>query len=69
MTQIALHTTCSPAKLSLMSRFFRALELNRQRRELAQLDDAALEDIGVTRAEASAEARRLFWDAPDFWKR
>ncbi len=69
MTQIAIHTTCRPANRSLMARIFQAIELTRQRRVLAQLDDAALEDIGVTRAEASAEARRFFWDAPDFWKR
>ncbi|NOD34623.1 MULTISPECIES: DUF1127 domain-containing protein [unclassified Ruegeria] len=69
MTQVALHTTCKPANRSLMVGIFQAIELTRQRRALAHLDDAALEDIGVTRAEASAEARRFFWDAPDFWKR
>nr|WP_254441638.1 MULTISPECIES: DUF1127 domain-containing protein [unclassified Ruegeria] len=46
-----------------------AFELSRQRRNLAQLDAAVLDDIGVTREEASAEAKRFFWDAPQFWKR
>ncbi|WP_050602925.1 DUF1127 domain-containing protein [Ruegeria sp. 6PALISEP08] len=69
MTQIALHTPCKPANRSLASLIFQAIELMRQRRKLAQLDDAALEDIGVTRTEASAEAERFLWDAPGYWKR
>lgn len=32
-----------------------------QRRQLAQLDDRALEDIGVSRAQAEAEAAKPFW--------
>ena len=43
------------------------LSLSRQRRALAQLDDRALEDIGVTRAEAEKEAKNGFWDVPDHW--
>ena len=35
-----------------------------QRRALARLDDAALADIGLTRAQAEAEARRRPWDLP-----
>jgi uncharacterized protein YjiS (DUF1127 family) len=35
-----------------------------QRRALARLDDAALDDIGVTREAADAEAMRPFWDLP-----
>lgn len=34
-----------------------------QRRRLADLPDHILADIGITRAEAEAEARRPFWDA------
>ncbi len=45
------------------------LSLYRQRRALARLDDRALEDIGVTRAQADAEARSGFWDVPDHWIR
>ena len=40
----------------------------RQRRHLQQLDDAALKDIGITRSDAMAEARRPFWDAPETWR-
>jgi uncharacterized protein YjiS (DUF1127 family) len=35
----------------------------RQRRELARFDDHLLRDIGVTRAEALAEAAKPFWRA------
>ena len=32
-----------------------------QRQRLSQLDRRALADIGITRAEAKAEARKPFW--------
>jgi uncharacterized protein YjiS (DUF1127 family) len=44
------------------------IALSRQRRRLAQLDARALDDIGLTRAEALDEARRPPWDAPDHWR-
>ncbi|QFT73738.1 DUF1127 domain-containing protein [Ruegeria sp. THAF33] len=69
MTQLAIHNPCKPAKRSLVSLISQAFELSRQRRNLAKLDAAVLDDIGVTREEASAEAKRFFWDAPQFWKR
>lgn len=34
-----------------------------QRRQLAQLDDRELEDIGVSRVRAEAEAAKPFWQA------
>jgi uncharacterized protein YjiS (DUF1127 family) len=34
---------------------------SRERQALAQLDDDALKDIGVTRQQAIAEAARPFW--------
>ena len=49
----------APRRASL----FDALELYRQRLALARLDDHALEDIGLTREEARAEANRPIWDA------
>jgi uncharacterized protein YjiS (DUF1127 family) len=36
-------------------------ERARQRRELMQFDDHLLRDIGITRAEAIAEAAKPFW--------
>ncbi|MEM7076292.1 MAG: DUF1127 domain-containing protein [Pseudomonadota bacterium] len=42
--------------------FNRMIEINRQRRALALLDDRALLDIGLTRQQVDAELRRPFWD-------
>ncbi len=39
----------------------RWIERSRQRRALMWLDDLALADIGITRAEAAREAARPFW--------
>lgn len=58
-----------PARLSVLSRLIQALAVTRQRARLADLDAAALRDIGVTRAQAMHEAKRPFWDAPDHWQR
>jgi uncharacterized protein YjiS (DUF1127 family) len=49
--------------------FFKMISLARQRRTLAALDDHILSDIGLTRAQAEAEADRPIWDAPSSWKR
>ena len=43
---------------SLMSQ----LDVARERRALARLDDRQLADIGITRNAADAEAARPFWD-------
>ncbi|ARU59451.1 hypothetical protein OLMES_5471 [Oleiphilus messinensis] len=40
-------------------------EIARQRRELAQLSDAQLKDIGISRVDALQEAERSFWDVSD----
>ena len=41
----------------------------RQRQKLSQLDDAALRDMGISRADAQREARRVAWDVPSHWRR
>jgi len=56
-------------RLSLLSRFLDSGALARQRRHLAELDDAILRDIGLTRDQALREARRPRWDAPRHWQR
>ncbi|SFT46440.1 DUF1127 domain-containing protein [Sedimentitalea nanhaiensis] len=56
---------CTP---SLGRRLVRALGLWRQRRALRRLDAKSLCDIGITRAQAEAEARRPLWDAPANWR-
>ena len=45
--------------------FWTCLEVARQRQQLRELDDRALKDIGISRAEANREALRGFWDLPD----
>ncbi len=67
MTQIAAsheHVCKQPSK---GYRLRDLLGLARQRRDLAKLDGNALKDIGVTHIEASREAARPFWDAPENW--
>lgn len=39
-----------------------AREVTRQRRQLMALDDHALKDIGLSRADACCEASRPWWD-------
>ena len=41
----------------------------RSRQALADLSDAQLRDIGVTREQARIEAVRPVWDVPDTWLR
>ncbi len=47
-------------------------ELAQQRRRLLAMDDRMLKDIGITRADATREAARPFWDGGDvdrqFWR-
>jgi uncharacterized protein YjiS (DUF1127 family) len=53
--------------LHLFARISTWFALRRQRARLAGLDAAALNDLGLTRPEAEAEARRPFWDVPQHW--
>ncbi|MFC3118746.1 DUF1127 domain-containing protein [Jhaorihella thermophila] len=57
-----------PALTDLWSQVKRMIVVRQQRRALRKLDARALEDIGITRAEAEAEAARPLWDAPDTWR-
>lgn len=52
----------------LPARILAITALSRSRRGLARLDDHLLRDIGVTRAEAIAEADRTPWNAPSHWR-
>ncbi|THH35835.1 DUF1127 domain-containing protein [Aliishimia ponticola] len=45
----------------------RTAALYRQRAALRRLDADALRDIGISRAEATAEAQRPVWDVPHNW--
>jgi uncharacterized protein YjiS (DUF1127 family) len=47
---------------SFASSLATCLERQRQRHQLAALDDHALRDIGITRTQALHEAEKLFWN-------
>lgn len=49
---------------ALWLRVKRWQQLARQRQQLAMLDDAALKDIGLSRADILQESERPFWDDP-----
>jgi uncharacterized protein YjiS (DUF1127 family) len=54
---------------ALFSVAMQAFALHRQRQALRRLDDRALADIGISRAEAEQEAARPIWDVPATWRR
>ena len=56
-----------PRLPSLLQALQKARALRRQRLRLGELDDRMLRDVGLTRAQAEDEARRLAWDAPGHW--
>ncbi len=41
--------------------------LYRHRRALAEMPSYMLDDIGISRAEAMAEAAKPLWDVPQHW--
>lgn len=53
----------------LFSTLFERAADRRSRRRLARLDAHLLRDIGVSRAQALAEAGRTDWTAPRHWLR
>ncbi len=62
-------TAHRPVFTGVFGRFADILGVWRQRRHLAKLDDASLNDIGLTRAEADAESQKPIWDVPQHWRR
>ena len=48
--------------------FFKMLVTWRTRQKLKDLDDRALADIGLTRADVKTEVNRPFWDVPATWR-
>ncbi|MFS2158285.1 DUF1127 domain-containing protein [Pseudomonas sp. Pseusp122] len=39
-------------------------ELHQQRQQLASMNDSALKDLGLSRADIQNESERPFWDDP-----
>ena len=65
-----LRRRLNPGHVAAVLRRLRlAPNARRQRLSLAKLDDAMLRDIGITRAQALAEAARPAWDVPAHWLR
>jgi len=57
-----------PGTRSVFQKLSNVVSVVRQRRALAQLDCAALNDIGLTRSQAKRESRRFVWDVPANWR-
>ena len=55
------------ARRPLLARIATAFALHRSRARLATLDAHLLDDIGLDRRTAEAEANRPLWDAPASW--
>ena len=66
--QIHQLTPEKPAKDTLINRIaarlYRWYSIARERRQLAEMSDWMLKDIGISRADADREASRHFWDDP-----
>lgn len=63
-TSIAVKTGAGKRTIAnFAAEVLRWYERARQRSQLKQLDDRLLDDIGVTRAQAEAEARKPGWTA------
>lgn len=65
---LALTNTCKPECTQHTATYRPSLAAYftvwKQRRQLAALDDNRLKDLGISKAEASKEAARPFWDLP-----
>lgn len=58
-----------PAPLRrVLSRIWHAHLIWQQRQSLLTMDTSLLDDIGINRAEAIAEAARPIWDVPQTWR-
>lgn len=55
--------------VGILSRLHFAMILRAERKQLAGFDAARLADIGLTRAQADAEAARPIWDVPHRWRK
>lgn len=69
MTIFTAAATSTQAPRATHSGIVHLFNVWRQRQALRKLDNAALTDIGLSRAEANTESRRSFWDAPSTWRR
>lgn len=68
-TSASTPTRIGRPRMRVFAGLFLALSAARQRRRLGQLDDHLLNDIGLDRPTAEAEAARPLWDVPSHWRR
>ena len=54
----------TPCIQRLAGRLIRWHELSQQRAFLRRISDAALKDLGLSRADIEIESQRAFWDDP-----
>ena len=52
---------CGHLPLHLLASLVAAQQLARERAQLAEMEEAVLKDIGLTRADMLAELRKPFW--------
>ncbi len=68
ITQVSFSGPATATRPGTLRRIAALMALWHQRRVLAELDAARLEDIGITRHQARAEAARSIWDVPPGWR-
>lgn len=67
-TNVLPSARCSKARGPQFTSLLSLFALWKSRRELANLDAAQLEDIGISRREAHAEAHAAPWNVPAHWR-
>ncbi len=56
------------AKFGILRAVLNMMNVARERRALAKLDNDALADLGLTAKDVRTEVNRPFWDAPNHWR-
>ena len=62
----ALRRPASPGRI--LSHIWHAHRIWQERQSLTNMGPSLLDDIGINRAEAMAEAARPIWDVPQTWR-
>ena len=68
-TQALTHGLPHVSRSLSVNTLWSALTLMKSRRALAALTPAQLQDLGLTEKQAEQEAKRPFWDAPEWWNK
>ena len=63
------HLHHGTARKGILERMNHAMALHRSRARLGALEPHLLDDIGLDKTAADAEAARPVWDAPETWIR